>query len=71
VVGGDVPAYTIAGGNPARPIRPRFAPEIVARLEAIAWWDWPIAKITKHLALIVGGDVAALEACAGDKSNAT
>lgn len=70
VVTGDIPAYTIAGGNPARPLRPRFAPEIVARLEAVAWWEWPIEKITTHLTLIAGGDVAALEACAGGKSNA-
>jgi len=64
VVVSDIPAYTIAGGNPARPFRPRFAPEIVARLEAIAWWDWPLEKITRHLTLIAGGEVAALEACA-------
>jgi len=25
---------------PARPLRMRFAPEIIERLTAIAWWDW-------------------------------
>jgi len=60
----DVPAYTIVGGNPAQPIRPRFAPEMVARLEAIAWWDWPVEKITAHLDRITGADVDALEEAA-------
>jgi virginiamycin A acetyltransferase len=62
VVTSDVPPYTIAGGNPARPLRARFDPQTVARLQALAWWDWPIEAITAHLALISAGDVAALEA---------
>lgn len=60
VVASDVPAYTIVGGNPARTIRSRFDLGTVATLEALAWWDWPIDKITQHLKLIVGGDVEAL-----------
>jgi virginiamycin A acetyltransferase len=31
----------------------------------VAWWDWPIEKVTQHLRVIVSGDVDALEACAG------
>jgi len=64
VVIGEVPAYTVVGGNPARPTRQRFAPEVIARLEAIAWWDWPVEKITAHLASITGADVDALQAAA-------
>jgi virginiamycin A acetyltransferase len=60
VVVSDVPAYTIVGGNPARPIRQRFDPDTVARLEALAWWDWPIETVTRHLDVIVSGDVDAL-----------
>lgn len=45
VVTGDVPAYTIASGTPARPLRPRFAQDIAARTEALAWWDWPDEKL--------------------------
>ncbi len=59
----DVPSYTIVGGNPARSIRQRFSPEEVATLNKIAWWDWPIEKVTEHLEQIVSGDVAALERC--------
>ena len=55
VVTKDIPAYAIAVGNPARVLRPRFAPRIAARLEALAWWDWPHEKLREAL-----GDFRAL-----------
>jgi len=45
VVTRDVDAYQIVAGAPAKCIRPRFAPEIGVRLEALAWWDWPLEKL--------------------------
>lgn len=36
----DVAPYSIVGGNPARLIKMRFAPETVARLLASCWWDY-------------------------------
>lgn len=65
VVVADVPAYTVVGGNPARPIRTRFDADVVAALEALAWWDWPVEKISAHLSLIVAGDVDALVRATG------
>ena len=64
VVTADVPPYTVVGGNPAKPIKERFSRETVAELEAIAWWDWPVEKISAHLAITVAGDVSALKVCA-------
>ncbi|RXR06020.1 Vat family streptogramin A O-acetyltransferase [Pseudoxanthomonas composti] len=64
VVTADVAPYTIVGGNPARPIKARFDPEQVQALQALAWWDWPIERITACLPLIVGGDIAALQRAA-------
>ena len=63
VVTNDVPPYTIVGGNPARPIRQRFPEDQIKMLETIAWWDWPVEKITRHLATIVSGDIEALQSC--------
>ncbi len=64
VVSGSVPDYAIVSGNPAELRRMRFPPEIIARLKAIAWWNWPIEKILQYEAEIVGADIAALEAAA-------
>jgi phosphonate metabolism protein (transferase hexapeptide repeat family) len=40
IVTKDVAPYMIVGGNPARPIRPRFPAEIADALQRLAWWDW-------------------------------
>ncbi len=60
VVTSDVPAYSIVGGNPARVIRQRFTDETISTLEKLAWWDWPVEKITRHLPAIIAADVKAL-----------
>jgi phosphonate metabolism protein (transferase hexapeptide repeat family) len=41
VVTKDIPAYSVAVGNPARVVRERFNADIVVRMQALAWWDWP------------------------------
>jgi phosphonate metabolism protein (transferase hexapeptide repeat family) len=41
----DVAPFTVVAGVPARPLRPRFSPATVARIEALAWWDWPLEKL--------------------------
>ncbi|MCK0169347.1 CatB-related O-acetyltransferase [Jannaschia sp. S6380] len=61
VVTGDVPAYAVAAGNPARIIRIRFDAETVARLLEIAWWDWDSERITRNLDAIRGADLSRLE----------
>lgn len=64
VVTRDVPAYSVAAGNPARTVRLRFSEEDVATLEHLAWWDWPDLKINDAIPLLLSGDVAALRAFA-------
>lgn len=54
VVARDVPAYGIVVGNPGRLLKYRFAPEIVAALQAIRWWDWPEEKIRSFEAEFYG-----------------
>ena len=61
VVNKDVPAYSIVAGNPAKVVKMRFDDKTIDRLQKIAWWDWNIEKITKHLKLICHLDVDQLE----------
>lgn len=70
VVTGDVPPYTIVGGNPARPIRQRFDPEDVERLRRAAWWDWPVELITAHARTIMAGTPAEVERIAVEHGSA-
>lgn len=60
VVAGDVPPYAVVAGNPARVVRMRFDAETVARLLAIAWWDWPAERVARAIPVLVRGEVAAL-----------
>jgi phosphonate metabolism protein (transferase hexapeptide repeat family) len=45
VVTRDVAPYTIVAGVPARRIRDRFAPKLAEKIQALAWWDWPHARL--------------------------
>jgi phosphonate metabolism protein (transferase hexapeptide repeat family) len=49
VVSKDVAPYTIVGGVPARPIRPRFPGAIAERFQALAWWDWDHDRLRSAL----------------------
>ncbi len=61
VVASDVPPFAIVVGNPGRVVRLRFAETTIERLLHIAWWDWPLQKITRHLTAIRGADIGAIE----------
>lgn len=41
VITKEIPPYAIVGGVPARIIGYRYNSEQVAKIRAIAWWDWP------------------------------
>jgi carbonic anhydrase/acetyltransferase-like protein (isoleucine patch superfamily) len=47
VVTHDMAPYTVAAGVPAKPLRPRFAADIAARIERLAWWDWPVETLAR------------------------
>lgn len=49
VVTKDVAPYTIVAGTPARVIRLRQEPKIAERIIALAWWDWPHARLRETL----------------------
>ena len=49
VVTRDVEPFAIVVGAPARVIRMRFPPEIVARIERSRWWDWPLDHLAEAI----------------------
>lgn len=57
----DVPPYSIVAGNPARVVKMRFDDISIARLQKIAWWNWPLEKINKNLKLLCSLDLDGLE----------
>lgn len=56
----DVDPYTVVGGNPAKPIRKRFADADIAMLLEMAWWDWPLDRIQRAMKLLCSADIAGL-----------
>ena len=65
VVTSNVEPYTIVGGNPARMIKRRLPEDVAARLQALAWWDWPVERIAQASDALMKADIAALEALGG------
>lgn len=55
VVGSDVEPYTIAVGNPAKPIRKRFDDELISLLLEWKWWDKPIDEINGLIPILTDG----------------
>jgi virginiamycin A acetyltransferase len=60
VVARDIPPFAVAAGNPAAVVRSRFSEEEIEQLLKVAWWDWPVEKVTRHARTILTGPVAAL-----------
>ena len=52
VVTKSIPAYSIAGGIPAKVIKIRFTDEYVSKLLSIKWWEWDEEKIKKYVHLL-------------------
>lgn len=60
VVTHDVAPYAVVAGNPAREVRRRFDDATIEALLDLAWWDWPVERITATLDAIRGADIKAL-----------
>ena len=62
VIASDVPPYAVAVGNPGHVVKRRFEETVIERLLAIAWWDWPVDRISHAINAIRGADLDRLEA---------
>lgn len=51
VVTKDVPPFAVAVGAPATVRRFRFDADLVERLAAVAWWNWPKDLLARHVDL--------------------
>jgi len=61
VVAADVPPYAVVAGNPAKIVKYRRPEADIARMLALAWWDWPVERIAAASDALMQADVAALE----------
>ena len=61
VVTKDVEPYSIVGGVPAKEIRNRFSPDIIARLQELQWWNWDADIIRNSIKAIQDGDLGSLD----------
>jgi virginiamycin A acetyltransferase len=57
VVGANLDPYSIAVGNPAKPIRKRFDDELIALMLQLQWWDLPIEKINELIPVLSDPDL--------------
>lgn len=55
----SVEPYAIVGGNPAKIIRYRFAPDVIARLLKVAWWMWPEEYLRSRIPSLMSDDLEA------------
>lgn len=61
VIASDVPPYAIVAGNPAKVLRYRFEQDVIEKLMAVKWWDWPIEKILERTCDLCSSNLKWLE----------
>ncbi len=57
VVGSDISPYTIAVGNPAKPVKKRFDDELIEIMERLKWWNKSIEEINGLIPLLTSSDL--------------
>ena len=54
---GDIPPYSVFGGNPAKFIKKRFDSELCQLLLEWKWWDFEPEKLARFLPLLCDPDL--------------
>lgn len=66
VVAKDIPAYSVAVGNPCRVVKMRFSKELIDHLLRIRWWNWSAKKIFENLDVLTSGDLSKIKLISPD-----
>lgn len=53
----DVPPYAIVAGQPGKVLRYRFEANIIARLLAVGWWNWPDDRVKRAVPKMLQSDI--------------
>jgi len=69
VVTKNVPAYSVAGGNPARTIKSRFDEELTELLLRFRWWDLPAEDLADTLPLLCDPDLEKVKKILKERMN--
>ncbi|MCI9375880.1 MAG: CatB-related O-acetyltransferase [Oscillibacter sp.] len=69
VVAKNVPAYSVAGGNPARTIKSRFDEELTELLLRFRWWDLPAEDLADTLPLLCDPDLEKVKKILKERMN--
>ena len=62
VVVKDISPYTVAGGNPCRPIKPRFDTELTELLLRLKWWNFDPQTLVSFLPDLCNPDLEQVRA---------
>jgi acetyltransferase-like isoleucine patch superfamily enzyme len=72
IVTRDVEPYTIVAGNPAKVLRARFTPDIIAEIEASRWWELDPPQLRRLVAerreLVYQPDAGSLRAWRAERT---
>lgn len=60
LVSADVEPYAVVAGNPARLVRYRFEPDVIAALLRLRWWEWSDEVIAERADLLLSDRVQEL-----------
>jgi virginiamycin A acetyltransferase len=48
IVTRDVAPYSVVAGAPAKELRKRYSPEIIAEMDRLIWWDWSFERMSRN-----------------------
>ena len=57
LVAKNIPAYSIAAGNPANVVRTRFSSQQIEAMLRLCWWNWPIEVIEREMPSLLSADI--------------